>query len=165
MRCRCRGSVSWKRPFTGSTNSPTPSFPHTSASELSGAIDATGIEMLDRVLVERMIEQSLGVGATAPASVPEAAPWRAAVEQYRGIQGRFAHRRGAVAGRTVAPGFTSGGKRDARQHGGGQIARCLSQLVDRCTATAEKARLLKEVSGRVTANGQLREDSQARAQG
>jgi hypothetical protein len=46
------------------------------ASELSGAIDATGIEMLDRVLVERMIEQSLGDGDTDPASVAEAAPWR-----------------------------------------------------------------------------------------
>ncbi len=47
------------------------------ARELSFAIDATEVERLDRVLVERMIEQSVGIGASDPKSLAEAAPWRA----------------------------------------------------------------------------------------
>lgn len=47
------------------------------ASELSAAIDATESERLDRVLVERMISEAVGVGESDPASVAEAAPWRA----------------------------------------------------------------------------------------
>jgi ATP-dependent helicase/nuclease subunit B len=47
------------------------------AADLSIAIDATESETLDRVLVERMIEQSIGAGATDPSSFAEAAPWSA----------------------------------------------------------------------------------------
>jgi hypothetical protein len=47
------------------------------AAELSEAIDAVGADRLDRVLIERMIEESVGDGASDPAAIPEAAPWRA----------------------------------------------------------------------------------------
>lgn len=47
------------------------------AAELSEAIDTLGAERLDRVLIERMIEQAMGDGASDPLAVTEAAPWRA----------------------------------------------------------------------------------------
>ena len=49
----------------------------TSASDLSAAIDATEADMLDRLLIERMIEQVIGAGVSDPTAVAEAAPWRA----------------------------------------------------------------------------------------
>jgi hypothetical protein len=48
-----------------------------SASDLSQAIEATGLERVDRLLIERMIEEAVDVGAVDPSSVAEAAPWRA----------------------------------------------------------------------------------------
>ncbi|WP_442754257.1 PD-(D/E)XK nuclease family protein [Methylocystis sp. JAN1] len=47
------------------------------AADLSEAIDTLGDERLDRVLIERMIEQALGDGSSDPLAVAEAAPWRA----------------------------------------------------------------------------------------
>ncbi|RTL89276.1 MAG: hypothetical protein EKK29_03165 [Hyphomicrobiales bacterium] len=47
------------------------------AADLSEAIDTLGEERLDRVLIERMIEQAMGDGASDPLAVAEAAPWRA----------------------------------------------------------------------------------------
>ena len=49
----------------------------TSASDLSAAIDATEADMLDRLLIERMIEQIIGAGVSDPTALAEAAPWRA----------------------------------------------------------------------------------------
>jgi hypothetical protein len=49
----------------------------TTSSDLSAAIDATGLDKLDRVLVERMIEEALANGVSDPSSVAEASPWRA----------------------------------------------------------------------------------------
>ena len=49
----------------------------TSASDLAAAIDATEADMLDRLLIERMIEQVIGAGVSDPTAVAEAAPWRA----------------------------------------------------------------------------------------
>jgi len=46
------------------------------ASELAIAIDATEAEKLDRLLIERMVEQAVGVGVSDPTAVAEAAPWR-----------------------------------------------------------------------------------------
>jgi hypothetical protein len=46
------------------------------ARELSEAIEAMESELLDRVLIERMIEQAVGVGVSDPSSTAEAAPWR-----------------------------------------------------------------------------------------
>jgi len=45
--------------------------------ELAAAIDATEADRLDRLLIERMIEQAIGVGVSDPTAVAEAAPWRA----------------------------------------------------------------------------------------
>lgn len=47
------------------------------AGELSDAIDATGLERLDRVLVERMIEECFSNGISDSTAVAEAASWRA----------------------------------------------------------------------------------------
>jgi hypothetical protein len=47
------------------------------AGNLSEAIDATGVERLDRVLIERMIEECFSNGVPDPSAVAEAAPWRA----------------------------------------------------------------------------------------
>ena len=47
------------------------------AADLSTAIDATGLDTLDRVLIERMIEEFLSNGVSDPTAVAEAAPWRA----------------------------------------------------------------------------------------
>ena len=47
------------------------------SADLSAAVDATGLERLDRVLVERMIEESLSSGVPNPSAVAEASPWRA----------------------------------------------------------------------------------------
>jgi ATP-dependent helicase/nuclease subunit B len=47
------------------------------AADLAEAIDTLGAERLDRVLIERMIEQAMGDGASDPLAVAEAAPWRA----------------------------------------------------------------------------------------
>ena len=47
------------------------------AGELAAAIDATEADRLDRLLIERMIEQAIGVGVSDPTAVAEAAPWRA----------------------------------------------------------------------------------------
>lgn len=49
----------------------------TGASDLAAAIDATGTEYLDRLLIERMIEQVVGAGVGDPGVIAEAAPWRA----------------------------------------------------------------------------------------
>lgn len=46
------------------------------ARDLTAAIEATGSDQLDRLLVERMIEQVVGPGATDPTAIAEAAPWR-----------------------------------------------------------------------------------------
>ena len=46
------------------------------AGDLAAAIDATAVENLDRLLIERMIEEAIDGGATDPGSVAEAAPWR-----------------------------------------------------------------------------------------
>ncbi len=47
------------------------------AGELTVAIDATEAERLDRLLIERMVEQAIDVGVSDPTAVAEAAPWRA----------------------------------------------------------------------------------------
>jgi RecB family exonuclease len=44
--------------------------------DLAAAITATEAERLDRVLIERMLEQAIGVGVVDPSAVGEAAPWR-----------------------------------------------------------------------------------------
>lgn len=44
--------------------------------DLVAAIDATGADRLDRLLLERMIEQAIGSGVDDPTAVAEAAPWR-----------------------------------------------------------------------------------------
>lgn len=49
----------------------------TAASDLAAAIEATEAERLDRLLIERMIEQVVGAGVADPAALAEAAPWRA----------------------------------------------------------------------------------------
>ena len=46
------------------------------ATDLVAAIDAIGTEPLDRLLIERMIEQTIGTGIDNPAAIAEAAPWR-----------------------------------------------------------------------------------------
>lgn len=46
------------------------------ASDLERAIEATQQDMLDRVLIERMIEQAIGTGVADPMAFAEAAPWR-----------------------------------------------------------------------------------------
>jgi hypothetical protein len=46
------------------------------AGDLVSAIDAIEQDMLNRLLIERMIEQAVGVGASDPTAVAEAAPWR-----------------------------------------------------------------------------------------
>lgn len=48
----------------------------TTASDFVAAIDATEAETLDRLLIERMIEQAIGDGVSDPNAVAEAAPWR-----------------------------------------------------------------------------------------
>ena len=47
------------------------------AGELTVAIDATEADRLDRLLIERMVEQAIEVGVSDPTAVAEAAPWRA----------------------------------------------------------------------------------------
>jgi hypothetical protein len=47
------------------------------AADLDSAIDATDLERLDRLLIERMIEEASDVGAADPSAIAEAAPWRA----------------------------------------------------------------------------------------
>ena len=74
----------------------------------------------------------------------------ALVEEHSGVEGRL----------TV---FASGGQRNARQHCGGQLARCAGELVDCGTAAGEEAGFLKKVGGRITADGELGEDGEARA--
>ena len=46
------------------------------AGDLIDAIDATGVANLDRLLIERMIEEAIDGGAVDPGVVAEAAPWR-----------------------------------------------------------------------------------------
>ena len=46
------------------------------AADLSDAIDATGLNKLDRVLIERMIEECFSNGVPDPTAIAEAAPWR-----------------------------------------------------------------------------------------
>jgi hypothetical protein len=46
------------------------------AKDLIAAIDATEAATLDRLLIERMIEQVVGAGVGDPAAEAEAAPWR-----------------------------------------------------------------------------------------
>ena len=48
----------------------------TAASDLAAAIDATEADLLDRLLIERMIEQVVGAGVSDPTAFAEAAPWR-----------------------------------------------------------------------------------------
>jgi RecB family exonuclease len=47
------------------------------ATDLATAITATEADRLDRVLIERMLEEAVGAGVADPSSVAEAAPWRA----------------------------------------------------------------------------------------
>jgi hypothetical protein len=47
------------------------------SADFSAAIDATGLDRLDRVLIERMIEESFSNGVSDPSAVAEASPWRA----------------------------------------------------------------------------------------
>ncbi len=47
------------------------------AAELATAIAATETNRLDRVLIERMLEEAVGSGVADPSAVAEAAPWRA----------------------------------------------------------------------------------------
>jgi len=49
----------------------------TVCNDLSSAIDATGLERLDRVLVERMVDEALAGGVSDPESEAEASSWRA----------------------------------------------------------------------------------------
>ncbi|MGJ0391158.1 MAG: hypothetical protein ACR650_00105 [Methylocystis sp.] len=46
------------------------------AADLAAAIDAIETDRLDRLLIERMLEQAIGVGVADPSAVAEAAPWR-----------------------------------------------------------------------------------------
>ena len=75
----------------------------------------------------------------------------AVVDQDGSVEGRFAIR---AAGR----------QRNARQDCSGQIESGGSKLVDCRPAASEEAGFLKEVGGRIAADGQLGEDGQARAQ-
>jgi ATP-dependent helicase/nuclease subunit B len=47
------------------------------AADLATAIAATEANRLDRVLIERMLEEAVGAGVADPAAVAEASPWRA----------------------------------------------------------------------------------------
>lgn len=46
------------------------------SADLAAAIAATEAERLDRVLIERMLQQAIGVGVVDPSAVAEAGPWR-----------------------------------------------------------------------------------------
>ena len=76
----------------------------------------------------------------------------AAIQQNGGVYGRLAR-------------LASGRKGHARQHGGRQIARGRGQLIDGRTAAGQKARLFKEVGGRIAADDQFGKDSKPRALG
>src|SRR5208282_3337601 len=46
------------------------------AADLDAAIEATSLERIDRLLIERMIEEALKDAAADPSAIAEAAPWR-----------------------------------------------------------------------------------------
>ena len=74
----------------------------------------------------------------------------AAVEEDCGVEGRLSV-------------LAAGGQRHAREDGGGQLARGPGQFVDCGTAAGKEAGFLKEIGGRITADGKLGEDGEARA--
>ena len=76
----------------------------------------------------------------------------AAIEQDGGVDGGLAGCRG------------SAGKATPARTRGGQVARGLGELIDGRAAAGEKAGLLKEVGGRIAADGEFGEDGEARAQ-
>ena len=47
------------------------------AGDLDAAIEATSLDRIDRLLIERMIEEALDNAAADPGAIAEAAPWRA----------------------------------------------------------------------------------------
>lgn len=55
-------------------------------SDMERAIEATQEDRLDRVLIERMLEQAIGTGVADPQAMAEAAPWRS-VSHPGGIWG------------------------------------------------------------------------------
>jgi ATP-dependent helicase/nuclease subunit B len=67
----------WASSRFGTTDDPLFLFLATIAGDLAAAIDATEAERFDRLLIERMIEQTIGVGVADPTAMAEAAPWRA----------------------------------------------------------------------------------------
>ena len=87
----------------------------------------------------------------------------ATVEKYSGVEGGLPpHRRRPVA---RSPGFTviaPRRRRNACQHGRGQLARSEGQFVHRGTAAGKEAGLFKKVGGRIAADGELGEDGEAR---
>ena len=74
----------------------------------------------------------------------------ALVEEDGGVEGRFAI-------------LAVGRKGDAGKHGNGQFARCRSQFVHGRSAAGQEAGFLKEVGGRIAADGELGKDRKARA--
>ena len=60
-------------------------------------------------------------------------------------------------------GIGRSGQSDACNEGGGKVARGCGEFVDGLAAAREKARLLKKVGGRITADGQFRKDGEAGA--
>jgi ATP-dependent helicase/nuclease subunit B len=76
-RCIAERISAWASSRFGTTDDPLFLFLATIAGDLAAAIDATESEKLDRLLIERMIEQAIGVGVADPTATAEAAPWRA----------------------------------------------------------------------------------------
>ena len=73
-----------------------------------------------------------------------------AIEENRGVDGGLA-------------GVGRCRQRDASDQRGGQVTRGLGEFIDGLAAAGEKARFLKKVGGRVSADGQLGEDGEPRA--
>jgi hypothetical protein len=61
------------------------------------------------------------------------------------------------------PAISAGRQRHAGQNGRGKIARGRGEFVDGRAATGQEAGLLEEIGGRVTADGKLGKDGEARA--
>ncbi len=70
------------------------------------------------------------------------------IKQNRGIHGRLA-------------GVGWSGQCDASDKRGGQFTRGLGKFIHSLTAAGEKARFLKKVGGRISADGQFREDGKS----
>ena len=66
----------WASQWFGQSEDPLFRSLATIAGDLTAAIDATEAEKLDRLLIERMIEQAIGPGVSDPTAAAEAAPWR-----------------------------------------------------------------------------------------